>query len=130
MVQSNVLTRTILVAVLAATASAATAADMAPKAPAAAPAAGDAVTLTNHLEGGKKVWTPNKLSLHAGAKAEIKLVNTLSEPHGFSVPGLVDPVVVGPHETKVVTVVSPKAGTYKFMCQLHPAHVGGELDVK
>jgi plastocyanin len=91
-------------------------------------AAGPAkVTITNKLVDGKKTWTPVESKVPAG-KVELDLVNTLNEPHGFTAPGLTEDIVVNAHETKKVTV-DAKKGTYKFHCQLHPAHVGGDIVV-
>lgn len=88
------------------------------------------VTLTNKLIDGKKVWEPGAIKVAAGSEIELTLTNTLADPHGFTVPGLVENVVVAGNETKTVKVAATKAGTYKFSCQLHPAHVGGEIVVK
>ena len=105
-------------------------------APAAAPAAQSAtaaqkITFTNEVINGKKTWTPGEASVKAGEKLEIVLVNKLADPHGFNAPGLINaPVVVPGNKTETVVVDAPKAGTYKFNCQLHPAHVGGQIKVQ
>lgn len=87
------------------------------------------LTLTNKLIDGKKVWEPSSLHAKAGEPVELKLINTLPDPHGFNLPGLADNVVVGGKETKTVTFTPKQKGEVKFNCQLHPAHVGGELKV-
>ena len=93
-------------------------------------AATDKITFTNKIENGKKVWEPSTASVKAGDKVEITLINTLADPHGFEIKDLGQKVVVGPKETKTLTFDATKAGTFKFNCQLHPAHVGGEITVK
>ena len=95
-----------------------------------AEAATDIITLTNKLENGKKVWLPATATVKAGDKVEITLVNTLADPHGFEIKELSQKVVVGPKETKKISFEATKSGTFKFDCQLHPAHIGGELIVK
>jgi plastocyanin len=89
------------------------------------------LTFTNQLVGGKKTWLPATATVKAGEKLEITLVNELKDPHGFRAAGLLaDAQVVGGGATKTVVVDAPKAGTYKFDCQLHPAHVGGQITVQ
>jgi len=95
-----------------------------------AEAATDIITLTNKLENGKKVWQPATATVKAGDKVEITLVNTLADPHGFEIKELSQKVVLGPKETKTISFDATKSGTFKFDCQLHPAHIGGELIVK
>lgn len=89
------------------------------------------VTFTNKLIDGKKTWIPNDAKVPAGSTLEITLVNTLDDPHGFTAPGLTaEPVVVGGKETKTVTVQATNKGDFKFSCQMHPAHVGGQIEVQ
>lgn len=96
----------------------------------AADAKVEKVTFTNKLVGGKKTWVPSETTMPAG-KVEITLVNELADPHGFELDGLLKvPLVVGGKETKTVMVDNAAAGTYKYSCQMHPAHVGGEITVK
>ena len=95
-----------------------------------AEAATDMITLTNKLENGKKVWQPATATVKAGDKVEITLVNTLADPHGFEIKEFGQKVVLGPKETKTISFDATKSGTFKFDCQLHPAHIGGELIVK
>jgi len=101
---------------------------MTTKAATAATAKMEKLTFTNRMVNGKKVWLPAKVQVKPG-KIQITLVNTLKDPHGFNVPGLMTPVVVAPNQTKIVTAQASKAGTYKFNCQLHPTHIGGEITV-
>ncbi len=96
------------------------------------------LTFTNELvgakdsKGGTKTWLPATATVKAGKKLEIKLVNTLDAPHGFRAIGLLtdEHLVIGPHETKTITIDDPKHGSYKFDCELHPAHVGGTITVE
>lgn len=89
------------------------------------------LTFTNKMVDGKKTWLPADAKVPAGSKVEITLVNTLDDPHGFTAPGLTtDPVIVGGKETKTFTVQAQNKGDYKFSCQMHPAHVGGQISVQ
>jgi plastocyanin len=98
----------------------------------AAKAPVESVTFTNKMVDGKKTWTPGEGKVKAGDAVELTLVNTLPEPHGFSIPGMTDEIVVNANETKIVTVAAGKvkAGSYDIKCQLHPAHVGAKLTVQ
>lgn len=89
-----------------------------------------AVNFTNKLVDGKKTWLPATVTVKAGSPLVITLINTLTEPHGFEIADLLAPVVVPPGETMEVKVVAKAPGRHKFSCQLHPAHVGGELVVE
>jgi plastocyanin len=96
----------------------------------AVPADAQKVTITNQMVGKAKTWLPAKVEVHAGKPVAITLVNTLKDPHGFFAKGLADAVVLKGGETKTIVVKDPKAGSYPFVCQLHPKHVGGTIDVK
>ncbi len=87
------------------------------------------VTVTNKLVDGKKTWLPSEINVKAGQKVELELVNTLPEPHGFNLPGLAENIVVGGKATQVVSFTPSKKEKIKFSCQLHPAHVGGHINV-
>jgi plastocyanin len=88
------------------------------------------VTFTNKVVDGKKTWTPTEQAVKGGGKIELTLVNELDDPHGVSITGVTEDLVVKGKETKVVTVAAPKPGEYKVRCQMHPPHVGATLTVK
>lgn len=88
------------------------------------------ITFVNKLIDGKKTWTPTEQAVKGEGKIEITLINELEDPHGFSIPGLTDAMIIKGKETKTFTVTAPKSGEYKFHCQMHPAHVGGILTVR
>lgn len=91
----------------------------------------ETITLTNKIVDGKKTWVPADVKVKAGEKVELTLVNTLPDPHGFNAPGMAKDVVVNGNETKTVSFTAPKeAGTVKYTCHLHPAHVGGNIIVQ
>ena len=87
------------------------------------------VELKNVLQDGKKTWLPGEMKVKQGQHVEVTLENTLGEEHGFQIPGLVDPVVVGPKSKKTVSFEAKGEGEHPYSCQMHPAHVGGKLTI-
>jgi nitrosocyanin len=67
-----------------------------------------------------------------GTKVKVKLINNVpSDPnqHGFAIPAYNVAEVVNRGEPKQVEFTASKEGVFPIICQLHPAHVGGELVV-
>ena len=89
-------------------------------------------TIVNVEYEGSKVWTPGTIVVKKGTKVTLKLVNNVpSDPnqHGFAIPAYNIAEVVNRGEPKTVTFTADKVGVFPTICQLHPAHVGGELVV-
>jgi nitrosocyanin len=104
---------------------------LAGRAPAAEPAA-MTFTVVNIEYEGTKIWTPGTLVVKKGTKVTVKLINNVkSEPnqHGFAIPGYNVAAIVNRGEPQTVEFTADKAGVFPIICQLHPAHVGGELVV-
>ena len=102
-----------------------------PSASAAEPAA-MTVTMVNVEYEGTKMWLPGTITVPKGAKVTVKLVNNVpSEPaqHGFAIPAYNVQEVVNSGEPKTVEFTADKAGVFPISCQLHPAHVAGQLVV-
>ncbi len=81
---------------------------------------------------GTKLWVPGTIVAHKGDKVKVNLINKIpSEPpnHGFAIDAFNVKEVVNRGETKSVEFVADKAGVFPIYCQLHPAHVGGQLIV-
>jgi nitrosocyanin len=81
---------------------------------------------------GTKFWVPGTIVAHKGDKVKVTLINKIpSEPpnHGFAIDAFNVKAVVNRGETKSVEFVADKAGVFPIYCQLHPAHVGGQLIV-
>jgi nitrosocyanin len=79
---------------------------------------------------GTKIWLPSTLIVHKGDHVKIKLVNNVkSDPnqHGFQIPAFNVQAVVTRGEPQTVEFVADKAGLFSKTCQLHPAHIGGQL---
>jgi len=90
------------------------------------------VTIVNVEYEGSKMWLPGTIAVPKGTKVTVKLVNNVpSEPaqHVFAIPPYNMQEVVNRGEPKTVEFTADKAGVFPFNCQLHPAHVGGQLIV-
>ena len=89
-------------------------------------------TVVNVEYEGTKIWVPATLVVHKGDKVKLKLINNVkADPnqHGYAIPGLNVEAVVTRGEPKEIEFVADKAGIFPTKCQLHPAHVGGEVVV-
>ncbi len=89
-------------------------------------------TVVNVEYEGSKMWTPGTLVVKKGTQVKVKLVNNVpSDPnqHGFAIPAYNIAEVVTRGEPKTIEFKADKAGVFPIICQLHPAHVGGELVV-
>src|SRR5262245_48415321 len=87
-------------------------------------------TVVNIEYEGSKIWVPSTLVVHKGDKVKVKLINNVkSDPnqHGFAIPALKVEAVVTRGEPKEIEFTADQAGVFPIICQLHPAHVGGEL---
>lgn len=92
----------------------------------------DQFTVVNVEYEGTKIWLPATLVVKKGDRVKIKLINNVkSDPnqHGFAIPAYNVAAVVTRGEPANVEFVADKAGIFPINCQLHPAHVGGELVV-
>ncbi|HSV09034.1 MAG TPA: cupredoxin domain-containing protein [Candidatus Binatus sp.] len=90
------------------------------------------VTIVNVEYEGSKMWLPGTIAVPKGTKVTVKLVNNVpSEPaqHGFAIPAYNIQEVVNRGEPKTIEFTADKPGVFPFNCQLHPAHVGGQLIV-
>lgn len=78
---------------------------------------------------GSKVWVPGTLIAKKGETVKIKLVNnTPSGKHGFSIDAFgVKVEVAGDGQPALVEFKASEAGLFPVYCQLHPAHIGGQL---
>jgi len=101
--------------------------------PAGAQSAGMlAMTVVNVEYEGTKLWLPGTITVKKGTKVTLKLINNVpADPnqHGFAIPDYKVAEIVTRGEPKTVEFVADKAGIFPIICQLHPAHVGGQLVV-
>lgn len=90
------------------------------------------LTIVNVEYEGTKIWLPGTITVKKGSKVTLKLVNNVpSDPnqHGFAIPAFNVAEIVTRGEPKTVEFTAAKAGIFPIICQLHPAHVGGQLVV-
>lgn len=83
--------------------------------------------------GTTKFWLPSTIIVHQGEKVVLTLKNDIpgaEDRHGFSIPGYNITDVIKRGEPKTVSFVASRAGTFPYICQLHAAHVGGQLIVE
>jgi nitrosocyanin len=103
---------------------------------AAEPAAGGKpdveLTVVGVLYEGTKIWVPGTVVAHQGDRVKINLINNIpGDPtqHGWAVDAFKAVKVVNKGEPTSVEFVADKTGVFPIYCQLHPAHVGGQLVV-
>jgi nitrosocyanin len=81
-----------------------------------------------------KFWLPSTLVVEQGDKVEIDLKNEVpgaaNNQHGFAIPGYNIAKVVTAGTAEKAEFTADKVGIFPFGCQLHPAHVGGQLIVR
>ena len=85
-------------------------------------------SLVNVLASGAKVWLPSAVVVRPGEQVTLKLENKLDEAHGFSIDEYGIQVIVPAKGTQQV-MFTAKRGAARFYCQLHPAHIGGQVVV-
>lgn len=77
-----------------------------------------------------KFWFPSTLMVDQGDKVKLVLKNDIEGAdvtHGFTIPAYGITEVITRGVPKTVTFTADKAGIFPYNCQLHPAHIGGEL---
>jgi plastocyanin len=77
-----------------------------------------------------KFWFPSNIMVNQGDKVKLVLKNDIEgadNTHGFTIPAYGITEVVTRGVPKTVTFTADKAGIFPYNCQLHPAHIGGEL---
>jgi len=99
-----------------------------------APAPGEKkFTLVSEQIGETKFWLPSTIAVEPGDKVTLVLKNEVpgaTTTHGFSLPAFNITEVVTRGTPVTVHFTADKAGVYPYFCQLHPAHVGGQLLVE
>ncbi len=89
-------------------------------------------TIVNIEYEGSRVFVPATLVVHQGDHVKIKVVNNIkSDPnqHGFSIPDFKVEKVITRGEPQEVEFDASRVGVFPIQCQLHTAHVGGQLVV-
>jgi nitrosocyanin len=97
------------------------------------PGTGDAestreITVVNiETPQGVKIWEPPSLVVNKGDKVKVKLINMLDLEHGYRIADYKIEKVVPGQKTETIEFTADKAGIFVIDCQLHPAHVPGQL---
>jgi len=79
-----------------------------------------------------KFWLPSTIVVEEGDHVKLTLKNMAPgavTDHGFSIPAYNITEVVERGKPKTVEFNADKAGVFPYICQLHPAHIGGQLIV-
>ena len=84
-------------------------------------------TLMTVLLDGTKIWLPSSLIVHQGEEVELTLINKLEDPHGFKIEDVGIEEVVQPKAQMTVTFTASQPGVHRYLCHLHPPHIGGQL---
>ena len=91
-------------------------------------------TLTAEQIGDTKIWYPSTIVVEPGDKVTLTLKNEIpgtAVTHGFALSAFnISEIVTRGEKPKVVHFTADKPGIYPYFCQLHPAHVGGQLVVE
>jgi nitrosocyanin len=77
-----------------------------------------------------KFWFPSTIMVNEGDKVKLVLKNDIEGAdvtHGFTIPAYGITEVITRGVPKTVTFTADKSGIFPYNCQLHPAHIGGEL---
>jgi nitrosocyanin len=87
-------------------------------------------TIVAEQIGKSKFWIPSNIMVNQGDKVKLVLKNEIEGAditHGFNLPGYNITEVINRGVPKTVTFTADKPGIFRYNCQLHPAHIGGEL---
>lgn len=77
---------------------------------------------------GSKVWVPATFIVHKGDRVQIKLINNApSGKHGFALDEYGIKATVFKGEPQTIAFTANTAGLFTIYCQIHKAHVGGQL---
>jgi nitrosocyanin len=74
-----------------------------------------------------KIWEPTSIAAKKGDSVTLQLVNRHADEHGFEIAAFNVKEVVAGEKTSTVKFTADKAGIFPIKCQLHPAHVVGQL---
>ena len=76
-----------------------------------------------------KIWEPTSIIAKKGDRVTLRLVNKHADEHGYEIAAFGVKEVVAGDKTASVSFTADKAGVFPIKCQLHPAHVVGQLVV-
>jgi len=90
-------------------------------------------TLVSVMIDDVKFWLPSTIVVNQGDTVKLTLKNQVpgaDTTHGFTIPAYNIAEVISRGAPKTITFVADKPGVFPYYCQLHAAHVGGQLIVK
>ena len=88
-------------------------------------------TLVNFQYKGSKVWLPGTMIVKRGETIGITLVNNApSGVHGYAIDDFGIKVEVPSGEKVSVMFKAKKKGLFQTYCQIHKAHIGGQILVQ
>ncbi len=112
----------------------------APTTPAASTASANATPLpANTVLMEDNLFNPNTLTIKAGQKTTINLVNQGKVPHNMHIaladgnydnPASITGDIVNAGKSGTIEFTPPAAGTYKFRCDIHPDQMTGTITVQ
>jgi nitrosocyanin len=77
-----------------------------------------------------KFWLPSSITVEQGDHVKLTLKNNIpgaDNQHGFSIPAYGITEIVTRGTPKTIEFTADKPGVFPYICQLHPAHIGGQL---
>ena len=90
-------------------------------------------TLVSVMIDDVKFWLPSTIVVNQGDTVKLTLKNQVpgtENTHGFTIPAYNITQVVTRGAPTTVSFVADKPGVFTYFCQLHAAHVGGQLIVR
>jgi nitrosocyanin len=99
--------------------------------PMAAQAATQTINMVAVETGGAKFWFPSTITVKKGDTVKIKATSKIAAPnaaHGLAIDDFKVQEVID-DKGKTIEFVANKAGIFPIRCQMHPAHIGGQLVV-
>ena len=74
-------------------------------------------------------WDTTSLDMTAGAQVSVEVTNQDSIEHNFTFEAAQADVDLPANEDATVTFTAPAAGTYDFLCKIHPSAMKGTVTV-
>ncbi|HKX04988.1 MAG TPA: cupredoxin domain-containing protein [Methylomirabilota bacterium] len=90
--------------------------------------AGRTINMINVQLSGTNIWLPSSIVVSPGERVTLKLDNKVDAQQGFAINEYGIAVVLPAKSTQEVSFTAKK-GASRFYCQLHPAHIGGNVIV-
>jgi plastocyanin len=94
---------------------------------AAAAAAPTQFTVMTVVLDGTKIGLPSSLMVPQGEDVELTLVKKLEASHGLKIEEVGMEAVVQPNAQLTVWFTASQPGVHRYLCHLHPPHLGGQL---